>query len=105
MPGDKLTKSPVVLAAVIIGGAVLAGSWMVTSSVNETGSQLDGIKTGLAEASKALQAVAKAQPAAPSQARRRGPDPNKKYTINTASAPRKGPSGAKVTLVEFSDFQ
>jgi protein-disulfide isomerase len=93
------------LAALIIGGTILAGSWMVKSSLEETGSRLDGINAGLADAKQALVAVAKAQQAPPSKAGRKGPDPNKRYTINTANSPRKGPANAKVTLVEFSDFQ
>jgi hypothetical protein len=36
---------------------------------------------------------------------RRGPDPNRVYTINTAGAPVKGPAGAPITIAEFSDFQ
>jgi len=42
---------------------------------------------------------------APAQAAQRGPDPNRVYTIQTASAPARGPAGAPVTIAEFSDFQ
>lgn len=42
---------------------------------------------------------------ASAQAPQRGPDPNRVYTIQTASAPVQGPVGAPVTLAEFSDFQ
>ena len=38
-------------------------------------------------------------------AAQRGPDPNRVYTIQTASAPVRGPLGAPVTIAEFSDFQ
>ncbi len=43
----------------------------------------------------------------PAQAQRprRGPDPNKAYTIKTAGSPAKGPASAAVTIAEFSDFQ
>jgi hypothetical protein len=32
-------------------------------------------------------------------------DPNKVYKIDTTGAPYKGPKGAKVVIVEFSDYQ
>ncbi len=47
------------------------------------------------------------QAAAPAQATppRRGPDPNRVYTIKTAGRPTKGPASAPITIAEFSDFQ
>ena len=92
-----------VLAAFIVGGSILAGSWMVTSSLDRTATQLNDIRTGLAETKGALEEVAKARPA--SAAPRRGPNPNKRYTINSAGSPAKGPATAKVKIMEFSDFQ
>ena len=92
-----------VLAAFIVGGSILAGSWMVTSSLDRTATQLKDIRAGLADTKGALEAVAKARPAsAPS---RRGPDPNKRYTVKSAGSPAKGPATAKVKIMEFSDFQ
>jgi hypothetical protein len=41
--------------------------------------------------------------AAPS--RRRGPDPNRRYAVNTKGAPTLGPEAAPITVVDFSDFQ
>jgi protein-disulfide isomerase len=43
--------------------------------------------------------------ARPAQPARRGPDPDRVYQIKTAGSPSKGPSGAPVTIAEFSDFQ
>jgi protein-disulfide isomerase len=39
------------------------------------------------------------------QQARRGPDPNRVYTIKTDNAPYKGNANAPVTIAEFSDFQ
>jgi len=90
---------------VFIGGAILAGSMVIKSGLSETATQLQGIQTSLAETKVALDAVAKSGGAAKAAAPRRGPDPNKKYTVKIAGAPVKGPAEAKITLVEFSDFQ
>jgi hypothetical protein len=44
------------------------------------------------------------KPAAPAP-RPTGPDPEKVYTVKTEGAPFKGPSGAPITIAEFSEFQ
>lgn len=93
------------IPALIIGGAILAGAVVVKSSLDETSVQLAEIRTGLTETRVALDAVAKAKSAAAPAAKRRGPDPNKKYTLKTAGRPRKGPASARVEIVEISDFQ
>ncbi len=93
------------LVGLFIGGAILAGSMVVKSGLDKTATQLDAIRTGLAETKTALDAVAKSRGSAGNSNPRRGPDPDKRYTIKTAGAPAKGPASAKVKLVEFSDFQ
>ena len=52
-----------------------------------------------------LDQVATRMERAPAAAPQRGPDPNRAYTIQTASAPVRGRAGAPVTIAEFSDFQ
>ncbi len=92
--------------AAIIGAAFLLGCFMVKASLDRTADQLDGIRLGLADAKRALESLGQAPQAAPAQAaQRRGPDPDKRHTVNIAGAPAKGPAGAKVKIVEFSDFQ
>jgi protein-disulfide isomerase len=94
--------------ALIVGGAILIAGVTVKMSLDKTTAQLEGIQKGLAETKAALSEVAKAQKtAAPpqQQQQRRGPDPDKRYTLKTAGRPTKGASNAKIELVEFSDFQ
>ncbi len=96
-------STPSVLAALIVGGSILAAGWMVTSSLDRTAAQLGDIKTGLSDTKTALESVAKARPAAAPP--RRGPDPNKRYIVKRNGSPAKGADTAKVKIVEYSDFQ
>ncbi len=105
---STLIGAVIVAVAVVVGSVVVAnGLNRVTAQVDRTAAGLDQLKTAVADAETALQAVAKAAPrAAPAAApRRRGPDPNKIYTVSTKGAPIKGAQPAKVTIIEFSDFQ
>lgn len=95
-------------AAVVVGVAVVAAGALVGNSLNRVTEQLDRAAGGLDEIRAA---VVEAKDtlgnirAAPAKAARRGPDPNKRYTVNTQGAPFVGPKTAAVTIVEFSDFQ
>ncbi len=91
-----------VLAAVVLGAAILGGSFLIKSSLDAGTGELAGVRTSLDEVQGALQA---ARPTAAAAPRRRGPDPDKAYTVSTAGSPAKGVETAKVTVVEFSDFQ
>ncbi len=94
-PGESPGESTLgwnVVAALILGIAVIGGSWLVSSS-------LDDIKDAIQTAAPARRA-----PAVVPQARR-GLDPNRRYTINTAGAPVRGTKTAKLTIVEVADFQ
>ncbi len=95
-------------AAVVVGVAVVAAGALVGSSLNRVTQQLDRTAGGLDEIRAAVvdakDALGNLQ-AAPAQAARRGPDPNKRYTVNTKGSPSVGPETAAVTIVEFSDFQ
>ena len=92
-----------VLAAAVLGVAILAGSLLIRSSLDAGTSELEGVRTSLADLKGELQAAARPAPAAAPA--RRGPDPGKVHKISTAGAPARGIETAKVTLVEFSDFQ
>ena len=94
-----------IIAALILGIALVVAAWIVKGAVDKTTAQLSGIKVALADTKDALQKVAQARPAA-APARRGGrPDPDRRYTVETKGSPAKGPASAKVKLVEFSDFQ
>ena len=94
-----------IIAALILGVALVAGAWIVKGAVDKTTAQLNGIKVALADTKDALQNVAQARPAAAPPRRAGRPDPNRRYTLDVKGAPAKGPATAKIKLVEFSDFQ
>ena len=69
---------------------------------------VDEIKKGQKEILAKLDALDKAVAqvkAAPAGQQRPQVDPNKVYTLNVGDSPSKGPADAKVTIVEFSDYQ
>jgi hypothetical protein len=94
------------LPSIIIGVAIVLGAWAIKSSLDKSADNLDSIRLALADTKQALQQVAQARPAQGGAAARGGrPDPTRRYTVNTAGAPAKGPASAKVKIVEFSDSQ
>jgi protein-disulfide isomerase len=95
--------TPLIVAAVILAVAVLGGALILKSSMDAGTAQLEGVKSSLVEFKDALAAAARPQPAAAQ--RPSGPDPARKYSLNLNGTPVKGAQTAKVTLVEFSDFQ
>ncbi len=98
-----LIAAAIVAAAVIAGNVILAQALnRVTSQLDRTAARLDEIKVAVADAKDQLSNLKVAGAAAPA---RRGPDPNKRYTVNTKGSPTLGKEGAAITIVEFSDFQ
>ena len=99
--GQTLGAAALIGVAVIAAGLILANSLdRVTQQIDRTAGGLDEIRAAVVDAKDALGNLQ----AAPSNARK-GPDPNKRYTVNTKGAPSVGPETAAVTIVEFSDFQ
>ncbi len=62
----------------------------------------EGIKEAKDAAAKAPPAAAKRPPQGPRPGR---PDPAATYKVDVGDANFKGPADAKITLVEYSDFQ
>jgi protein-disulfide isomerase len=97
----------VMLGAAIVGIAVFAGSLALTRSLDRMTQQLDRstgrldeIRDAVAEAKDAISNLQLAAAAGG-----KGPNPNKRYSVNTKGSPAIGPETAAVTIVEFSDFQ
>lgn len=105
----QATGRQVIAAASIVGVAVIAGSLVLARSLNNVTQQLDSTVGRLEQirvaVNDAKDSLGNLQAARPTSAPSRGPDPNRRYTINTEGAPSVGPKTAQVTLIEFSDFQ
>ena len=71
---------------------------------NDMTERLGSLETRITQLSAKVEALPKTAAAAP-QPRRRGPDPDKVYTVKTTGRPIKGPKDAPITIAEFSDFQ
>jgi protein-disulfide isomerase len=95
------------LGLAIFGGVAalvalsLSNWWELSRVEEELGSRLGRIETRIAQVSEGAGNFG-GQAAPPA---RRGPDPDRVYQIEIAGAPVKGPAGAPVSIVEFSDFQ
>jgi protein-disulfide isomerase len=96
---NERTGMWVVVGALILGASVIGASLVIRSSLDRVTSELTNMRTAMGAAPDA----AKAQQAA--RARGSRPDPNRRYTVNTKGSPARGPESARVSIVEFSDFQ
>jgi len=85
----------IVIAALILGASIVGASLLLKMSLDRLSSQLETAAT-------ARLAVPAPTPGAAPSGR---PDPNQRYSVDIAGAPRKGNAKASITLIEFSDFQ
>ncbi len=102
---NKTSGAVAVIAALVIGAALLAGSLLVRTSLDHQTAAIAGVQEALKTLNQSVQASAAAKPAPTVANARRGPDPAQRYTIAVNGSPVRGQPDAKVTLVEFMDFQ
>ncbi len=87
-----------VAAALILGASILGGAYWLAMAIDRGSAEIAGLNQALKTA-----AVAPAPAARPSAPGR--PDPEKVYEIEIGDAPIRGAESAKVTVVEWADFQ
>lgn len=92
------TGFAIVIAAVV---GLLAGYWIGRDSARPDA----GIAETLAQIQADVAKLQEARPAPPPPRRPTGPDPDEIHDVKIGDSPFKGPADAKVTIVEFSDFQ
>jgi len=97
MQGNS-SSGGLVAAALILGASILGGAYLLTMSVDRGSAQLASLNESLKTAAKAPAAAAR--PSAPGR-----PDPQKIYDIKVGDSPIRGSKDAKVTIVEWADFQ
>ena len=95
-----------------LGGALTLALALLGTAGPARASDLDEIKATQAQIlqrldaqDKLLKDILQKLQAQPQAAARPQIDPNKVYTIALGSSPIRGPKGAPVTMVEFSDYQ
>jgi protein-disulfide isomerase len=97
-----MNQSSSVVAALVLGAAILGGSYMITRALDQGTRELQGVHDSLAGVQEALDSATGRRAAA---ARPSRPDPSGDYEVAIDGAPVRGPADAEVTIVEFGDFQ
>ena len=100
---DKNSGAATIAASLIVGIALIASSVLIKSSLDATVAELAGVRDALETA--AVRPDPARPPQRPTAARPGRPDPTQRYSIEVDGAPSWGPEDAKITIVEFSDFQ
>jgi len=99
--GDQVDGGSRIISAILLGISIVMASIIVTTGMDRSGSL---IAASIRQTELALGAALRAAaPPAPKPAP--SAEFTTKYTLNTVGSPSEGPASAKVTLVEFSDFQ
>jgi protein-disulfide isomerase len=98
---DESFGGQLIIAAVLVGLAIVMSALAVRVALDRNAALIAGSlgKTELVLKRTLRLAAAANRPA------RAGPDPSKQYSIETMGSPGRGPDAARVTVVEFGDFQ
>jgi protein-disulfide isomerase len=88
-----------IVAALIIGIAVVVGALLIRCSVERATREIAAVEEALREIE--LRGIPSVRP--PTRAAR--PDPNRRYSVDTQGSPVMGNPEAKLAIVAFSDFQ
>jgi protein-disulfide isomerase len=91
--------APTLVGALILGAAIVAGAFMIQGSIEDATVEISALRESIGSAQQA------AAPSRNAPTRAARPDPNRRYSVNTAGSPVKGNPEAKIAIVEFSDFQ
>ena len=95
-----------VLAAMVVGAAIVVGALIVRGALERQTAAIGDVQAALADVGKAFREGAGARALPPARADQPPtPDPGTRYAVKTDGAPVRGPADAKVTVVEFLDFQ
>jgi protein-disulfide isomerase len=86
-------------AALFLGASILGGAYWLAMAIDRGSAEIAGLNQAL----KTAAAAPAARPSAPSAPGR--PDPNKVYDIKVGDSPIRGSESAKITVVEWADFQ
>jgi thiol-disulfide isomerase/thioredoxin len=89
-----------IIAAVLVSFSIIGGSFFIADSLDRTTDQLELATEALGDLELAAAAPGARPPSRPNR-----PDANKEYDVEVGDAPTKGGENAKVTIIEFSDFQ
>jgi len=93
-----------VLAAIVLGAAIVVGALIVRGALEHETAAIGDVQEALADVAKAFREGAGGRPS-PARVADAAPDPGTRYAVKTDGAPVRGPADAKITVVEFLDFQ
>jgi len=93
------------VSAIVTGVALVIGAWIVGTAMDRQSEQVAAVASALGELDDAIRAGGGGAPGRPRAEGPAMPDPSKRYSVDVGGAPIRGGKEAKLTIVEFSDFQ